>query len=162
MPWPCLILVGMVSVISSVVHARLGEDEATLAKRFGAPIKSQKVDAMELEQRTYQNNDLLIGITMIDGRSASEQYLRSTGRSDAEGKPIVAPIAEPLAMAILKANGNDVEWRELEPEAGKRRFLRADNEALALFFISDGIIREIRVSSSAFNRHVFQFAIPKS
>lgn len=139
----------------SPLQARLGEDESELAKRFGAPIETQKVTKLDFIQHIYQNHDLLIGVTLIDGKSASEQYTRTTGKTDAEGKPILTVIPEEIAQAILKANANGGEWQEVSKDQEARRFMRSDKQALAVFFTGRGFISEIRISSAEFNRHLF-------
>ncbi|MEM6820529.1 MAG: hypothetical protein AAF558_01125 [Verrucomicrobiota bacterium] len=153
-----LLVIGMILVNGSTAVARLGDSEAKLEERFGKPVKNQKVKELQFEQRTYQNHDLIIGVTLIEGKSASEQYLRTAGKKDDSGNPVILPIPEKLALAILKANAGDGEWKELSGEPGKRKFLRSDQEALALFFEAGGVIQEIRVSSSEFNRHLSAFS----
>jgi len=136
-------------------EARLGEDEAALQKRFGNPIETQKVTKFDFIQHIYKNHDLLIGVTLIDGKSASEQYTRTSGKNDAQGQPILTMIPEQIAQAILQANTGEGEWKEVGSDKEARRFLRSDEKALAVFFSGKGFISEIRISSSEFNRHLF-------
>jgi len=142
----------------SSAFGRLGENEKALEARFGKPVENQLIRKLDFEQRSYRNHDLMIGVTLIDGRSASEQYMRVTDEVDADGKPVLAPIPEPLAKAILQANAAGGQWEELTPEENKRRFIRSDKEALALFFVKNGVITELRISSSEFNRHLSRFS----
>jgi hypothetical protein len=153
------LLLGFSLLLASLpLHARLGENEQELAQRFGAPIETQKIKQLDFEQRTYKKTPFLIGVTLIDGKSASEQYMLTTGKKDKAGNPALAPIAAELAQAILKANAADAEWNELEGELGKRRFLRSDKSALALFLMRGPAITEIRISSSEFNKHLTQYS----
>jgi len=141
--------------LSLSTNARLGEDETSLQKRFGNPIETQKVTQFDFVQYIYKNHDLLIGVTLIDGKSASEQYTRTSGKTNAQGKPVLTAIPAEIAQAILKANADGAEWKEIGLDQGARRFLRSDEEALAVFFEGKGFITEIRISSSEFNRHLF-------
>ncbi len=136
-------------------QARLGETEQELTKRFGHPVESSKIEKFEFVQHIYKNHDLLIGVTLIDGKSASEQYTRTSGKENAEGKPILTAIPADIAQAILGANAGGAEWQEVGKQDGARRFMRSDKEALAVFFEGSGFISEIRISSSEFNRHLF-------
>jgi len=152
------VVLGVLFLLVASGFARLGETEKELQERFGPPVENQKISQLDFEQRSYKNHDLLIGVTLIDGMSASEQYLRTTDRVDGEGNPVLAPIPEPLARAILQANAQGHDWNELDSEAGKRKFVRSDEQALALFLETQGVIKEVRISSSEFNRHLSQFS----
>lgn len=154
----CLFSAGILFFGPQPALGRLGEDEKALEARFGKPVENQLIRKLDFEQRSYRNHDLMIGCTLIDGRSASEQYMRVTDEVDAEGKPVLAPIPEPLAKAILQANAAGGQWEELSPEEGKRRFVRSDKEALALYFVKNGVITELRISSFEFNRHLSRFS----
>lgn len=149
--------VAMLLLLSSPfsLEARLGEDEAELKKRFGNPVETQKVTKFDFVQHIYKKHPFLIGVTLIDGRSASEQYTMTTGETTDQGKPKLAAIAPDLAQAILKANAAGAEWNELGSDEEAQRFMRSDEEALAVFFKGKGFISEIRISSSEFNRHLF-------
>ncbi|MGF1678367.1 MAG: hypothetical protein ACFCUX_04140 [Candidatus Methylacidiphilales bacterium] len=152
--WICILAL----FLPCLVHARLGENEAELKKRFGEPVTRQPVRELNFEVISYKNHDLQITVTLMGGKSASEQYLRTEGKKDAAGKPLLIPIPAEMATAILNANAQDGTWQELPPEEGKRKFVRSDKEGLALFFLLGSIITEVRISSSEYNRHLSQFA----
>lgn len=57
--------------------ARLGESVEELSKRFGKPVKEEDLKQVALLQKTYTNKDLVIGVTFSEGKSVSEQYMRT-------------------------------------------------------------------------------------
>ncbi len=129
-----------------------------LEERFGAPIEDKQIPELELRQLSFRNHDLMIGVTLIDNRSASEQYVRSTFKRDAEGKLILLPIPRELAGAILEANRNGSVWKKIsQPGDAEEKYLRGDEEAIALYKLEEvkkEAIVEVRLSTSEFNRHL--------
>ncbi|MEM6885245.1 MAG: hypothetical protein AAF571_09450 [Verrucomicrobiota bacterium] len=141
----CLIS-GLVLISIFSAEARLGENKTQLEERFGAPAEIQQQAELGFVQHLYENFDLLIGVTLIDGKSAAEQYTRTTGKKNSEGKPILTAIPMEIAQAILNANAEGGTWKQIGIEDGARRFVRSDDEAIAVFFEGKGAISEIRVS----------------
>jgi hypothetical protein len=143
-------------------QARLGEDLKALEERFGSPIEDKQVSELDLRQLSFRNHDLMVGVTLIDNRSASEQYVRSTFKRDSEGKLILIPIPRALAGAILEANRNGSTWSKIsQPGATEEKYLRGDEEAIAYYKIQQDHIVEVRLSTSEFNRHLTRIAKEK-
>lgn len=142
-------------------EARLGESLAELKKRFGEPIEDTMVPEADLRQLSFKTHDLRVSVTLIDGNSASEQYVRSTFKRDNDGKLILLPIPEPLANAILDANKESGQWNLVsQPEDAEKKFVRSDKNALALFMVENDLIVEVRLSTSEFNRHMSNLKRP--
>lgn len=143
-------------------QARLGEELKVLEERFGAPIEDKRIPELELRQLSFRNIDLMVGVTLIDNRSASEQYVRSTFKRDSDGKLILLPIPRELAGAILEANRNDSVWKKIsQPGDAEEKYLRGDEGAIALYKIEKDQIVEVRLSTSEFNRHLTSLAKKK-
>jgi len=151
-------MMGIVCLMAlpSKAEARLGEALEELNKRFGKPIEEKIVSELNLKQISYKNHDLLIGVTLIDGKSASEQYMRSSFKRDENGKLILLPLSKDLVDAIMGANASGLDWNLVSKEesADSKKYVRADMGALAMVAYTHGNISEVRLSTSAFNRHM--------
>ncbi|MEM9445707.1 MAG: hypothetical protein AAGA18_10185 [Verrucomicrobiota bacterium] len=133
------------SIASS--YARLGESSEEIKKRFGAPIKEQKIEATNLELKTYTNNDLVIDIFFANNKSLSEQYLRIVPGIE----KTIRPFPKSLHKAILEANAQGSEWKLVSnASSNPKRYVRIDQKAIASLKLEKDQVIEVRISSQAF------------
>ena len=132
---------------SSLLQARLGESPQKLEQRFGKPLQQSPTGVGDLRQYIYINKDLMITVLVTSNESVMEQYVRLKEVPREGQKPVLVPIPEVLAQAILAANKEDSAWEPYESNSSLRRFFRKDQKGFASFAMEKGIISEVRISS---------------
>jgi len=132
-----LIVWGLV-LSAAVAQARLGESAAELQTRFGPPLKQTPSKIAGVVDCEYRNKDLVIVISIFQGKSVVERYLRKN------------PMPLQLAAAILQANSEGSQWNEQESSSVGRRLVRADKKALAVVAKEGDLIRQVEISSVEF------------
>ncbi len=130
-------------------QARLGETREQIESRFGAPIRETRLESLEMDQFTYVNNDLRIGVVYADGRSVSEQYLRITPAEAGEER--VVPLPGELAGAILQAQAEGQTWNPKETlHPAHRHFSRSDGKAYAAYSVINNEIAAVLLARPEF------------
>jgi len=132
---------------TSILQARLGDSPEKLEQRFGKPLQQNPAGVGDLRQHVYINKDLMITVLLTGKESVLEQYVRMKETPKDGEKPLVIPIPEPLAMAILSANAEGSQWEPFESNSSLRRFIRKDQKGFASFAMEKGAITEVRISS---------------
>lgn len=122
-------------------HARLGETETALEKRFGEPISSlpkdkklSKPNQERISVRIYNigpnKNGALLEVTFLDGVSRQEFYYLETEKSK-----VTPPWNENQVQYILEVNAEGSSWSDLTPGEAKegKKWKRKDTLATASF-----------------------------
>jgi len=111
-----VLLLALVGIAAAPLHARLGETEEQIAKRYGEPVKKESDNLKEGAFKAfYEAHTYSIEVTFIDGLSALEYFKR-----DYEPKLTEEEITSLLqancgsSKWVLKSNGNDVRDYVLE------------------------------------------------
>lgn len=97
-----LIAAAGIAITLSTANARIGEDIATCAARYGEPRKIE-LDERNTGVATYRKNDLVIKIHFSNGRADLINY----------GPGEVARIDFETAQYLVEINGRDKEWTQL-------------------------------------------------
>jgi hypothetical protein len=144
-------------------QARLGEDLKALEERFGSPIEDKQVSELDLRQLSFRNHDLMVGVTLIDNRSASEQYVRSTFKRDSEGKLILIAHTKGAGGSHPRGQSERKHLVENQPSPGppKKSTSGVTKKRLPYYKIQQDHIVEVRLSTSEFNRHLTRIAKEK-
>lgn len=111
-------------LIPSLAYARLGETEAQLVARFGAPVSRAKEITITQgkfvdfgQKLTFKQNDWRIECAVIDGHSAREVYYHP------------GEWAEDQFTTVLTANAQGVKWTDISKDLRRklmREWRRAD------------------------------------
>ncbi len=95
----CLGILAFFSCVASL-HARIGEDAASIAGRYGEPTSAVQSFGNGLSQAEYSYNDFTITVVYLNGRSSYERY-RKQNLKDFSDQEI---------QLLLKANGQGRGW----------------------------------------------------
>jgi len=98
-----LMTLGVLFCVSSA-FARIGETDAQIEARYGSPLASGQGYTSTHVIRSYQYHDYSIQVDFLDGKSASELFHTTGGRSFSEAE----------AQTILAANAVLDAWQKEE------------------------------------------------
>jgi len=125
--WAGLLGLGLGLILPAPGHARLGETEAAITKRFGdslatlpAPANLPKSVQNRLVSKIYavggKKDGALVEITFLEGISASEFYFLEGEKAKAAEK-----LNETQIQIILEANAGTSAWEATGSSGWKRR-----------------------------------------
>jgi hypothetical protein len=132
------------AILASDASARLGETEAELVRRFGAPVSraSERITAQGKFHEIgtglrFRDGDWTIESTIIDGRCAREAYTK------------VGEWTEDQFTTVLNSNAQGGKWTRTSKDSMKKavREWRRDDGATAVW-----ILRTVTITHPAFDR----------
>lgn len=106
-------------------QARLGEELAQLANRYGDPLPKpdQKPPPNQIgSQEVFQKNGFQIDVTLLDGVSAQESFKKLNGDSFTNAEVDI----------LLAANAQDHAWQAPRKAGGQTRWTRDDGAVAIL------------------------------